>query len=404
MSSSMRMDAGREVSVFESTIRILGGLLSAYHLTNDSVYVLRAEQLGDGLLTAFDTASGIPWSSVDLVEDRGFNPRWSPRSSSTSEAASIQLELNYLSVLTGDPKYAQKARRAQHRVVDAQNAAKPPLLRRFLDIEKGTFTDRTMSFGSRIDSAYEYYLKVPLQLGRHRETEWLWTQWKASIATAEEELFQHSMANDRLYVAQKEGRSVNDQFDHLVCFLGGALALSSVSAAAGEDAVRRKHLEFGRNLTESCWSIYEATPSGLAPEIVYFSRSEPSHDFDIHSRDKHNLLRPETVESLFYLFRITHDEKYRVWGYRIFCAFRQFTKMEGRHGGYGSINDVTVSRKEAVTFRDDKMESFFLAETLKYLFLLFADHDVVALNDYVFNTEGHPLPVLNAKDIDWLFQ
>jgi len=244
-----------------------------------------------------------------------------------------------------------------------------------------------------------------LQLGRHPETEWLWAQWTASISTAEAVLFRHSMASHRMFVGQKEGRSEQDQFDHLVCFLGGALALSAsaMADAAGEGAVRRKHLEFGRNLTESCWSIYESTPSGLAPEIVFFSRSDRSHDFDIHSRDKHNLLRPETVESLFYLFRITHDEKYRVWGYRIFCAFREFTKMDGVHGGYGSINDVTVRSKEEVTFRDDKMESFFLAETLKYLFLLFADDDVLPLKDYVFNTEAHPLPVHDQRDIDWLF-
>ena len=143
--------------------------------------------------------------------------------------------------------------------------------------------------------------------------------------------------------------------------------------------------------------------SGLAPEIAYFSRKDPERDFEIHSRDRHNLLRPETVESLFYLWRITKEEKYRVWGYRIFCAFREFTRMDGPHGGYGSINDVTVGSKEEVTFRDDKMESFFLAETLKYLYLLFADDDVIDIRDYVFNTEAHPFPRVSAQDADLLF-
>ena len=239
-----------------------------------------------------------------------------------------------------------------------------------------------------------------MQLGRHPETDSLWDLWIDSISTAESELFRYSKANHRLYIAQKEGRSLKDQFDHLVCFIGGALALSSTEMTGD---LKDKHFGFGRDLTESCWSIYESTPSGLAPEIVYFSRTDTVNDFDIHSRDKHNLLRPETVESLFYLFRITHDEKYRVWGYRIFEAFREFTRMNGEHGGYGSIEDVTVGTKEEVKFRGDKMESFFLAETLKYLFLLFADDDVIDIKDYVFNTEAHPFPRLSARDADMLF-
>lgn len=157
----MHFDRHHEVSLFESTIRVLGGLLSAYHLTNETIYLLRAQQLGDKLMVAFDTSSGIPFSSVDFSKNRGFNPRWSRSASSTSEAASVQLEFNYLSILTGDPKYAHKARVSQLRVMEAQKTAKPPLLRKFIDIDKAVFTDRTISFGSRIDSAYEYYLKVP---------------------------------------------------------------------------------------------------------------------------------------------------------------------------------------------------------------------------------------------------
>ena len=74
------------------------------------------------------------------------------------------------------------------------------------------------------------------------------------------------------------------------------------------------------------------------------------------------------------------------------------------NGGYGSINDVTVKSKDDITFRGDKMESFFLAETLKYLYLLFTDDDIIDINKYVFNTEAHPLPRLTAKEADKLFQ
>ena len=103
--------------------------------------------------------------------------------------------------------------------------------------------------------------------------------------------------------------------------------------------------------------------------------------------DAHNLLRPETVESLYILYRITKDKKYQEYGWRIFQAFEEYTRIPS--GGYSSLNSVLST---SVTYRD-KMESFFLGETLKYLFLLFADVDMIPLDRFVFNTEAHPLPM-----------
>ena len=104
--------------------------------------------------------------------------------------------------------------------------------------------------------------------------------------------------------------------------------------------------------------------------------------------DAHNLLRPETVESLFLLHRITGEKKYQDYGWKIFQAFEKYTKIEG--GGYSSIRNVKDVNNPGYR---DKMESFFLGETLKYLFLLFSDNEIVPLNKYVFNTEAHPLPI-----------
>ena len=114
--------------------------------------------------------------------------------------------------------------------------------------------------------------------------------------------------------------------------------------------------------------------------VKRFFRSQPL--------DAHNLLRPETVESLFLLHRITGDKKYQEYGWKIFQAFEKYTKIED--GGYSSIRNVKDTNNPG--FRD-KMESFFLGETLKYLFLLFSDDEIIPLNKYVFNTEAHPLPI-----------
>lgn len=119
-----------------------------------------------------------------------------------------------------------------------------------------------------------------------------------------------------------------------------------------------------------------------------FCGSTMSQCFDLPSlQSMQNLQRPETVESLFYLYRLTKDQRYREWGWNIFQSFERYTKL--RDGGYACLRNVRTTGN----FRD-RMESFFLAETLKYLYLLFEDDDsVLSLREWVFNTEAHPLPI-----------
>lgn len=96
------------------------------------------------------------------------------------------------------------------------------------------------------------------------------------------------------------------------------------------------------------------------------------------------------------MYRLTKEEKYRKWGWNIFQAFERHTRLEG--GGYSSINNVMDPQN--VEFRD-KMESFFLGETLKYLFLLFSDDDsVLSIDHWIFNTEAHPLPIWTGYYFD----
>lgn len=155
-----------------------------------------------------------------------------------------------------------------------------------------------------------------------------------------------------------------------------------------------------KNLGEACYEMYNVTSTGLAPEIAYFNIHKENveveggradahykHDIRIKPADRHNLLRPETVESLFLLYRITEDSMYREWGWNIFQSFEAHTKVST--GGYSSLHDVT----SVPAPKRDKMETFFLGETLKYLYLLFGDKNVLPLTEFVFNTEAHPLPI-----------
>ncbi|KAB8274864.1 glycoside hydrolase [Aspergillus minisclerotigenes] len=106
--------------------------------------------------------------------------------------------------------------------------------------------------------------------------------------------------------------------------------------------------------------------------------------------DAHNLQRPETVESLFFMYRVTNDPVYRQWGLEIFKAFKEYTVVKDGEG-YTSLHDAT----KLPTPQRDNIESFWLAEALKYLYLLFSPREFLPLTQVVFNTEAHVLPRFN---------
>ncbi|VDL67142.1 unnamed protein product [Nippostrongylus brasiliensis] len=130
-------------------------------------------------------------------------------------------------------------------------------------------------------------------------------------------------------------------------------------------------------------------PTGLGPEIVYFNMIPgATEDLSIKPLDAHSLLRPEAIEAWFYLYRLTGDKIYQDWGWEVFNAIEKYARVKN---GYSSVKSV---KRIPVTY-SDLMESFYLAETLKYLYLLFADDqkNLFPLDKWVFNTEAHPLPI-----------
>lgn len=96
-----------------------------------------------------------------------------------------------------------------------------------------------------------------------------------------------------------------------------------------------------------------------------------------------SLNRPEAIESVFYMYRTTGDRRWREAGWQMFQAVEQRTRVTF---GHSAIDDVTKSTPH----HQDEMESFWLAETLKYFYLLFAEENVVSLDEWVLNTEAHP--------------
>ncbi|XP_060916975.1 endoplasmic reticulum mannosyl-oligosaccharide 1,2-alpha-mannosidase isoform X2 [Labrus mixtus] len=370
-----------DVNLFETTIRVLGGLLSAYHLSGDQLFFEKAKDLGSRLMPAFKTPSKIPFSDVNIGKGTAHPPRWTT-DSTLAEVTSIQLEFRELSRLTQDPQYQDVANEVM-RLVHKLPGKHDGLVPMFINTNSGQFSHKgVLTLGARADSYYEYLLKQWIQGGKTEED--LLEDYLQAIEGVKKHLVRHTGPNGLTFVGELNHNRFNPKMDHLVCFLPGTLALG-VHNGLPED-----HMDLAVQLMETCHQMYTQMETGLSPEIVHFSlQASDGRDIIVKPADRHNLLRPETVESLFYMYRFTKDTKYRDWGWDILQSFNNYTKVPD--GGYTSINNV---RDPTNPGPRDKMESFFLGETLKYLYLLFSDDmEQLSLDKFIFNTEAHPLPI-----------
>ena len=161
LDKNLTYDQDQDVNTFETTIRMLGGLLSAHYLSTqlpdassgrDSVYMSKAVDLADRLLAAYDSGSGIPYASVNLAKREGIRSHADGGASSTAEAATVQLEMKYLSHLTGDNGYWRKAEKVME-VLDS-HGVKDGLVPIFVHPDTGRFRHKTIRLGSRGDSYY----------------------------------------------------------------------------------------------------------------------------------------------------------------------------------------------------------------------------------------------------------
>ncbi|KAJ1898343.1 mannosyl-oligosaccharide alpha-1,2-mannosidase [Kickxella alabastrina] len=390
------------VSLFETTIRVLGGLLAAFHWSGESDHGLLdlATDLGLRLAKSMNTSTGIPPETAILRSDG--MPYASL--SSTAEVATLQLEFRYLSKLTHHTEF----RTAVDRIMDVllQASKYDGLVPIYVNAQTGQFAGDDIRLGSRGDSYYEYLLKQWMQTGqtepRYRE------EYDRAMDGVKKFLVEVTPMQNLTYIGELTGLlsgapAFKPKMDHLVCFLGGNLALGAtkgkpLSQVSPLDisARDREDLILARELTETCVRMYLDMPLGLSPEIAHFRQSPASPDDPnqgdilVHQADRHNILRPETIESLLLLWRITGEEKWREYGWVIFENFEKWAKMDNG-GGFTGLRDVT----EVPPKREDKMETFFLAETLKYFYLLFGSDEKVPLTKYVFNTEAHPLPMFS---------
>jgi mannosyl-oligosaccharide alpha-1,2-mannosidase len=230
------------------------------------------------------------------------------------------------------------------------------------------------------DSFYEYLLKVWVQGNKTSAVKPYRDMWEKSMKGLLS-LVKKSTPSSFTYICEKNGNNLIDKMDELACFAPGMLALGASGYGPDEE---KKFLSLAGELAWTCYNFYQSTPTKLAGENYFFTAGQ-----DMSVGTSWNILRPETVESLFYLWRLTGNKTYQEWGWNIFQAFEKNSRVES---GYVGLKDVNTGAK------DNKMQSFFLAETLKYLYLLFSPSSVISLDEWVFNTEAHPLKIVARND------
>ncbi|XP_035890711.1 endoplasmic reticulum mannosyl-oligosaccharide 1,2-alpha-mannosidase isoform X1 [Anopheles stephensi] len=377
----LKFDVNREVNLFEVTIRVVGGLLSAYHLSGDRMFLDKAVDLGNRLLPCFDSPSGIPFSDVNIGSLAAHAPKWSP-DSSTSEVTTIQLEFRDLSRSSENPIFEKVASRVNLKIHELdKNEGLVPI---FINANTGQFRNfATISLGARADSYYEYLLKQWLQTGKKAD-DYLIEDYQQSIRGVLNQLVRTTPNEKHVYVGELlNGKDFKPKMDHLTCYLPGTLLLGY------KNGMPKTHLRLATDLLETCYQTYMKQPTQLAPEISYFNvNGESETDIYVKTNDAHNLLRPEFIESLYYFYAITGNRTYQDMGWTIFEAFNRYTKVKNGYTSIGNVKNPLNTRPR------DMMESFWLGETLKYFYLLFSDdRNEIDLDKYVFNSEAHPLPV-----------
>ncbi len=346
---SLRFDRDFPVQVFEITIRELGGLLSAYQLDGDPRFLALARDLGTRLLPAFGSPTGMPYRFVNLHSGAVSGPVSNP-----AEVGTLMLEFGTLSRLSGDARYYDAAKRA----VTALFARRSPigLVGSAIDVRTGAWTDPDSHVSGGIDSYYEYLLKSWL-LFRDPDFE---RMWDSSVAAVNRHL-----ADERPtglwygHADMNTGARTLTHFGALDAFWAAELAKSGDTARAGR-------------LMQSIYRMW--TASAIEPEeLDYVTMRVVSPGYE---------LRPEALESAYYLYRLTGDARYRDMAQVMVDSLFRYTRVET---GFAAL--ASVLTKE----RRDRMESYFLAETLKYAWLIFAPPRALDFGAIVFNTEAHPL-------------
>ncbi|GAP87588.1 putative mannosyl-oligosaccharide alpha--mannosidase [Rosellinia necatrix] len=427
----------REINVFETTIRYLGGFLAAYELSDKQYPSLlnKSTEVASLLMTAFDTPNRMPIPRFNWRDYVQGKTQRAPMTVLLAEIGTLSLEFTKMSQLTGDMQYYDAIQRIYDELETAQsNTRLPGMWPVLIDASSSPmrFKGDGFSLGGMSDSAYEYLPKQYLLLGGALEQPR--KLYEKFIDVAKKHLLHRAVHPGNLAIrffgdshVSKPPNSgavvvTTPRTQHLTCFVGGMVGM------AAKIFDRPADLKVAAELTDGCVWSYSGTPSGVGPEVFFYIPCEADDENDdcqwsetrwheairkhwaagergekmteqqianiVEARrlpqamvdvyDRRYQLRPEAIESVFYMYRMTGDAKWMDKAWDMFTAIEKHTRTSY---AAAALDDVTDAKPDQV----DSMESFWLAETLKYFYLIFGDWELFDLDKWVLNTEAHPL-------------
>jgi ER degradation enhancer, mannosidase alpha-like 2 len=343
-----------------------------------------ARDIGDRLLPAYKTQTGIPYGTVNLLSGV---PKGETTVASLAGGGTLSLEMELLSRLTGDETYGRSAKLAARALW--MRRSQLDLFGKHICTRSGDWTEYLSGIGSNSDSFYEYLIKHHVLFP---EDEDFWFQFVSAYSGVYEQsrLGEWYADVDMRAGAASSGAS-RRVFEALMAFYPGLQVLLGDIAPAA------------RTLN-SFFLVREYL--GFLPERFNYGNWRVDSNGGIH------LLRPEILESAYFLHRSTKGLNRQLgsgenasalgsssWQWAGDFAVHTLEELTRRQCGYASPRDVSASttgaiypEKERARFSNE-MPSYFLSETLKYLFLLFDDGNAIHIDnerDWVFTTEAHP--------------
>ena len=359
---NLSFDKDIEVQNFEVTIRLLGGLLSGYQMTGDKRLLNLAEDLGKRLLPVFNSPTGMPYRYVNLKTGKTSKPISNP-----AETGTLLIEFGTLSKFTGKPVFYDKAKRAL--VETFKRRSKIGLVGEWINVETGEWTNTDSHISGAIDSYYEYLLKCWLLFG-DRDCKRMWDESIQAINTYLQDEYKRTINGHPIdgvvidefwygHADMNTGARRATTFGALDAFFPAVLALSG-------------DLKRATLLQQSAFSMWNE--AGIEPEeFDYRARKITSPGYP---------LRPEIVESTYYLYQYTKQPRYLEMGQKLWKDFVEHCRTDA---GYAALKSV-ITKEQA-----DSMQSFVLAETLKYFYLLFSPDNTLDFRNVIFYTEAHPI-------------
>lgn len=346
---SLNFDKNIDAKIFEVNIRILGGLLSMYELSENPKVLDKARDFADRMMPAFNTKTGVPkyWVNLKTGIARGDTVN-------VAEAGTYTFEMGMLSYYTQDPKYYQAGKKATLAIYNRRSTI--GLIGDVIDVETGEWVSETSHICAGVDSYYEYLYKSYLMFG-DSELGKIWDESIIGIQQYLAEEFEGKLWYGR--VNMNTGERTSSVVTLYDAFFPAILALSG-------DMERAKRNQQTWNWL---WNQYGLEPSGY--DYKKATPKYPSYN-----------LNPEIIESAYYLFHLTGDTTYLSMNKKFWADIKKYCRTEI---AYTSVANVETKEQK------DYMPTFFFAETLKYFYLTFSHHqNNFNFDDHIFNTEAHP--------------